>query len=427
MKYVLPYIHFSVFLLYLHMAALALRRNPGANLNRVAAGFLTCFAIWSFGNVFFHNPAVPRETVRFFVNFNSIGWSSLGSVFLIFVLIFSEVNLRIPKKLVIAGLLIIPVIFIYKQWTGGLIADLVKLPFGWGSKWSDSLWTSLFDVYYISAIGAGLVVLLVIWRKSQQVVKRNQAKILFLTGSVSLVSGILLSGFFPRIGIYSVPEVANWAALFWGVGMTYAIVKYKFLTITPALAAENIISTMSDFLVLLNGRGDIVAVNRATLNSLGYKEHDLLNQPYTLLLQSPIQSPGALLEHPLQSRRTLFVTRTGQVIPVLMSTSLLWEENGAIAGVVCAAKDITRIRQAEVERERLIDELQQALKRVNTLQGLIPICASCKKIRDDQGYWHQLEIYLRDHSDAEFSHGICDECARKLYPEEYARQQKKEN
>lgn len=69
------------------------------------------------------------------------------------------------------------------------------------------------------------------------------------------------------------------------------------------------------------------------------------------------------------------------------------------------------------ERKRLIEELKTALAGIKTLRGLVPICSSCKKIRDDRGYWNQLEAYLAKHSDAEFSHGICPECAASLYPE----------
>ena len=57
------------------------------------------------------------------------------------------------------------------------------------------------------------------------------------------------------------------------------------------------------------------------------------------------------------------------------------------------------------------------MDQVKTLRGLIPICMNCKKIRDDEGYWHQLEAYIRDHSEAEFSHGLCSECAQKMYPD----------
>ena len=76
-------------------------------------------------------------------------------------------------------------------------------------------------------------------------------------------------------------------------------------------------------------------------------------------------------------------------------------------------------KRHEEEREKLIGELQEALAKVKLLSGLLPICASCKKIRDDKGYWNQIESYIRDHSEAEFSHGICPECAEKIYPKYY--------
>jgi len=71
----------------------------------------------------------------------------------------------------------------------------------------------------------------------------------------------------------------------------------------------------------------------------------------------------------------------------------------------------------KVENEMLHErnELQKALSEIKTLSGLLPICASCKKIRDDKGYWNQIEVYIRDHSEATFSHGICPPCAEKLY------------
>lgn len=71
----------------------------------------------------------------------------------------------------------------------------------------------------------------------------------------------------------------------------------------------------------------------------------------------------------------------------------------------------------EAEREKLIGELQEALDKIKTLEGFIPICCYCKKIRDDEGYWNQLEAYITNHSKAKFSHGICEECMEKHYPE----------
>jgi AmiR/NasT family two-component response regulator len=69
-----------------------------------------------------------------------------------------------------------------------------------------------------------------------------------------------------------------------------------------------------------------------------------------------------------------------------------------------------------MELRRKNTELEEALAWVKQLSGLLPICASCKKIRDDEGYWHQVEVYIRDHSEAQFSHGLCPDCMTKLYP-----------
>lgn len=73
----------------------------------------------------------------------------------------------------------------------------------------------------------------------------------------------------------------------------------------------------------------------------------------------------------------------------------------------------------DVEKEKLIAGLQKALATIKRLHGILPICASCKMIRDDKGYWTQVESYIREHSEAEFSHGICPDCAKKLYPDYY--------
>lgn len=91
--------------------------------------------------------------------------------------------------------------------------------------------------------------------------------------------------------------------------------------------------------------------------------------------------------------------------------------SGKFAGSVLVINDITRRKVAEQEKERLIKELQRALSEVRKLSGLLPICSSCKKIRDDKGYWQSLESYISDRSEAQFSHGICPECSSKLYPD----------
>ena len=86
-------------------------------------------------------------------------------------------------------------------------------------------------------------------------------------------------------------------------------------------------------------------------------------------------------------------------------------------GVIESFQDITDRKALETERENLINQLQTSLEKVKLLKGLLPICASCKKIRDDKGYWNKLEAYISEHSEAKFSHFLCPDCAQKLYPD----------
>jgi response regulator RpfG family c-di-GMP phosphodiesterase len=90
-----------------------------------------------------------------------------------------------------------------------------------------------------------------------------------------------------------------------------------------------------------------------------------------------------------------------------------------VASAITLKKEMDCRKLRELELRRANDELQQALREVKVLRGLIPICASCKKIRNDGGFWQQIEEYIGEHSEAEFSHGICQPCLKKLYPGVY--------
>lgn len=130
------------------------------------------------------------------------------------------------------------------------------------------------------------------------------------------------------------------------------------------------------------------------------------------------------------------LTAVARHIPVVVLTGLVDQESGLmmvnagaqdylVKGQVSGEVLVRSIRYAmerkriENEKQQVISELQEALAKVKLLSGFLPICCSCKKIRDDQGYWQQIESYIKEHSDAEFSHGICPECARRLYPDIY--------
>lgn len=93
----------------------------------------------------------------------------------------------------------------------------------------------------------------------------------------------------------------------------------------------------------------------------------------------------------------------------------LFNAEGSLVGAIESVRDITDLKRSEQEREKLIEELKDALAKVRTLSGLLPVCVQCKKIRDDSGYWRQLETYISHHTDADVSHSLCPDCMEKIY------------
>jgi hypothetical protein len=147
---------------------------------------------------------------------------------------------------------------------------------------------------------------------------------------------------------------------------------------------------------------------------VGKKIHDLLQTQFPTSLEDITSRAFSTGQWEGELRH---ITRNGMPIIVASRWVVHRNPNDDLSEFLVINRDITERMKMVEEKERLIDDLQKALANVMMLSGLIPICASCKKIRDDKGYWNEVESYIRDHSEARFSHGICPECAKKLYPE----------
>ncbi|MBN1575546.1 MAG: DUF4118 domain-containing protein [Chitinispirillaceae bacterium] len=104
----------------------------------------------------------------------------------------------------------------------------------------------------------------------------------------------------------------------------------------------------------------------------------------------------------------------------------LWNSMIRLCVFLLIVFSIDKIKKGVTAERKISDDLRTALTQIKTLRGLIPICASCKKIRNDQGYWEQIEKYITEHSEADFTHGLCETCARKLYPEAFGEEETSE-
>lgn len=199
-----------------------------------------------------------------------------------------------------------------------------------------------------------------------------------------------------------------------GLIVVLSILRFQTLDLVPA-ARSQVVDGIGDGVLVLDEQGRIVDLNPAGARLLRLPAASVVGRSGAdVTAQQPALSERLRCLAESRSEVTINAADGEAHFDVMISAL---RRHSRISGWVVVLRDVTARRRAEAEREVLIGELQEALKRIRTLRGLIPICASCKKVRDDQGYWQQVEEYVRAHSEASFTHAICPDCMRRLYPE----------
>jgi PAS domain-containing protein len=185
-----------------------------------------------------------------------------------------------------------------------------------------------------------------------------------------------------------------------------------------------------------NLEGVVQTFNPAAEHMLGYSAEEVIGKATPMLWRDPqeiaerAQQLSAKLGVPvdasfdviakkielngIEEGEWTFIRKNGSHFPCMIVVTPLGDEIHGFAGYLGVFRDITDRKRAESEKEDLIAQLKKMLKEVNTLSGLIPICAWCKNVRSDTGYWQTVEQYVRIHSDARFSHGVCSTCSEKF-------------
>ncbi len=184
-----------------------------------------------------------------------------------------------------------------------------------------------------------------------------------------------------------------------------------------------VVESSDDAIISKTLTGVVLTWNKAAERIYGYTADEIIGQSVGVLLP-----PGRATEfndaldcirqgNHVTRFETIRRRKDGSPVEVSITMSPILGPEGEIIGASTITRDITERRKEEAERLKLIEDLTQALAQAKTLRSLLPICASCKKIRDDHGYWQQLEVYFQQHEQIDFSHGLCPECASRLYPE----------
>jgi PAS domain S-box-containing protein len=187
-------------------------------------------------------------------------------------------------------------------------------------------------------------------------------------------------------------------------------------------SCDNVFNAIGDPICILDDRFRIVKANKAMADRLGLSPEECVGQTCYRLVHCVEQHlepcPHAqTLKDGLSHTVEVYEENLGGYF--LVSTSPLTDMTGKAIGSIHVGQDITERKKAEEEKEKLIKELQEALAKVRTLSGLLPMCSSCKKIRDDKGYWIEVERYISKRAEVDFSHAVCPECMKKIYPDQY--------
>ena len=183
---------------------------------------------------------------------------------------------------------------------------------------------------------------------------------------------------------------------------------------------RRLVEQSRDAIVVVNEEAGVHEANLRFATMLGYTPEEVehlhvwdwdlnLSRDQILELAATVDEKGQCLE-------TRMRRKDGTTVDVELSNS------GTMVGtrklILCVCHDVSERNRAQREKGELIRDLQESLAEIKTLRGILPLCTFCKKVRDDTGYWEQVDIYLEKHSAADISHGLCPECLEKHYPEE---------
>lgn len=188
--------------------------------------------------------------------------------------------------------------------------------------------------------------------------------------------------------------------------------RYRLFDVVPAARAA-ILDNLDEGFFVLDPAGRLVDINRAAQRVFGLDESSV-GVRYSDL--APIRE--LLSDHDIHAAASFDVQYGANSDQRHYNVVVRgFQPRATGRGALVMIHDITDRVRLLAEKTKLVEELEHALTEIKTLRGIIPICSVCKKIRDGAGYWHQVEAYIAEHSDAEFSHGLCEECAEKIYSE----------
>jgi PAS domain S-box-containing protein len=338
-----------------------LYENWKSSLNRILVLIFFTFVFWALGEVGMRL-ASSAEKARFWQNFSGFGWLFIGSLLLHFMLIYSKKKKILRKELTYFVLYAPPAVFLYLVWkTNFIFQSVAKFSLGYydipGTKFL--FLVAYLEIYFLLA----LYLCWQVYKKSSRIQEKKQAKCVFIGSLLPIMAGSITDVILPIWGIPVIGLAATFNSIL-AVSIVYAIQKYRFMGITPQLAAEKIITSMGDSLVVVNPEGTIAMANKATENLLGYKEEEeMIGRPLEMLFeQDENELENLLRNETMENFRMKYLTRDKKTIPISLSSSDVRDKYGDLIGRVVVAKDMREIENLIVELEKARNNLEERVK-----------------------------------------------------------------
>ena len=356
---------------FLALAGLVLRNNVRSRLNWSCALFLLAFALWSFEDVFHGNPSLSANLVNRFSDIGNVGRCAAPSLFLWFVLLLTRKpglsrpsgSRPRPARALAAALMVgLPLLLLVMLWTRQVPWQNHHYSFGWVVVWNNGFWAFGYYAYCAGFLLLGMALLYRFLRRTTLIWERRRATVILVTTLVALALGAISDVVFPNVLHLAFPELAGAFTLIWAGGLYYSVARYGMTRITPKAAADEIIATMRDSLLLLTPEGRIVSANQAARDLLEYAEAELVGKPAATLFASPGRYEAALQQvrrdGELKYLELTCRTRQGKEVPASVTARMMREGRNAGTGIVWVLHDISGRQEHEAALRRAYSELE---------------------------------------------------------------------